>query len=201
MWLKLLMMNLVIMAICLIFPLSLLSDTSINIAWDKNSEIDIWGYRVYWGTSPSKYDNFFDVGDRTQFKLYEIEKGVKYYIVTTALDWWGNESEYSNVVSSWIGDAPQLPKELALSGNYPNPFNPGTFLNVELPETVELEISVFNMLGQQIKHILDQEFDAGFHNIYWDGTNNDGLAVPAGVYFVQLEANNEIKVRPVTLVR
>lgn len=189
------------MAICLLFPPFILSNSFISLAWDKNSENDLAGYRIYWSKSPAQFNNFIDVGDRTQYKLYDIDESVKYYIVLTAFDWWGNESDYSNVVTSWIGEQPQVPKELVLGANYPNPFNPGTFLDVTLPNDVELQINVYNIIGQKMKNIVKQKLDAGYHSIYWDGKDDNGMAVPAGVYIIRLETNNEKKVQLVTLVR
>jgi hypothetical protein len=77
----------------------------LNLAWDANTESDLAGYRVYYGTASREYGDPIDVGNTTSFRLEGLLEGVVYYIATTAYDTAGNESGYSNEVS-WTKNTP-----------------------------------------------------------------------------------------------
>jgi hypothetical protein len=76
-----------------------------------------------------------------------------------------------------------LPTELALAGNYPNPFNPITTLDYSLPEPGEISISVYNILGQKVARLFEGEKPAGRYTVTWNASD-----YPSGVYFARLEA-------------
>lgn len=86
----------------------------------------------------------------------------------------------------------QLPKTFALVGNYPNPFNPETEIKFFLERNREVELKVYNMLGQLVKTLVKDELTAGFHSLKWDGTNRDNLHVPSGIYIYSLEVKKEV---------
>jgi len=79
-----------------------------------------------------------------------------------------------------------LPSEFRLSSNYPNPFNPTTTLKYELPKIAEVSIVVYNVLGKEIKTLVQAQKPAGFYTLEWDGTNELGMNVPSGLYFVKM---------------
>ncbi|NIQ37675.1 MAG: hypothetical protein GTN81_03695 [Proteobacteria bacterium] len=72
----------------------------LDLAWDPNTEPDLAGYRIYYGTASGQYTDFVDVGDTTTYRLGSLQDGVTYYLAATAHDTSGNESDYSNEVSS-----------------------------------------------------------------------------------------------------
>ena len=192
----------VVKTIVVFFAISVFSQAAtIRIAWDENSERDLAGYRVYWGTSSKQYQHFVDVGFRTTFELVDLPEGVRHYLAVTALDWWGNESSFSNQVHAYAGEPPLLPEDVELSVNYPNPFNPGTFFNLTLPAPMHVDLAVFNRLGQKVKSIRDSELDAGYYQIYWDATDDSGTPLAAGTYFLKLNLKDRTLVRTMTLIR
>jgi len=78
----------------------------LDLAWDANTEPDLAGYRVYYGTASREYVDSADVGNTTTYLLDGLLEGVTYYIAVTAYVVYGNESDFSNEVSSDIaGDA------------------------------------------------------------------------------------------------
>lgn len=81
-----------------------------------------------------------------------------------------------------------LPKEFALMQNVPNPFNPSTMVSFALPVASKVNLSVYNVLGQHVKVLVDNEMNAGVHSVTWDGTDNSGRTVASGVYFYKLRA-------------
>ena len=87
-------------------------------------------------------------------------------------------------------DAPSLPESVALHQNYPNPFNTGTVINYDLPTRSHVEISVYNILGQQVVTLVDQALPAGQHTVGWDGNDQSGRPVASGIYLYSLKTSD-----------
>ncbi|HSW55344.1 MAG TPA: FlgD immunoglobulin-like domain containing protein [Ignavibacteriaceae bacterium] len=75
-----------------------------------------------------------------------------------------------------------------LYANYPNPFNPSTNIKFILKESVDVGIKVYNILGKEIKPLLEENLPAGEYKIQWNGKDNKGNLLPGGVYFIQMNA-------------
>jgi len=71
----------------------------IKLAWDSNTEPNLAGYKIYYGTTTGTYDNSIDVGNVTTYDLTSLPQGQTYFIVATAYDTSNNESGYSTEVS------------------------------------------------------------------------------------------------------
>lgn len=86
----------------------------------------------------------------------------------------------------------RLPDHFALLANFPNPFNPTTTITFDLPSgfSGNVELTVYNLIGQQVRNVVDQEMAAGRYRIVWDGKDANQRAVPTGVYFYSLQAGN-----------
>jgi len=82
-----------------------------------------------------------------------------------------------------------IPDKYELKQNYPNPFNPSTHIDFSLPQKAHVTLSVYNVLGQRIKTIIDQPMIAGFHHVAWNGTNELGENVTNGIYFYRLSSD------------
>lgn len=90
-----------------------------------------------------------------------------------------------------------IPQRYSLLGNYPNPFNPTTFISYDLPRDSRVEIVIYDMLGKVVKEFTISSQSAGSQRIQWDATNNNGEKVTSGIYLYHfkataLEGNNEI---------
>jgi hypothetical protein len=72
---------------------------SLNLVWDANKEADLAGYRLYYGTASKEYTQMIDVGNVTEFRLDQLQKGMAYYLALTAYDFDGNESDFSKEAS------------------------------------------------------------------------------------------------------
>jgi hypothetical protein len=94
-----------------------------------------------------------------------------------------------------------LPNEFHLSQNYPNPFNPDTRFSFALPNKCAVVIEVFSLLGRRVKVLTEGEFEAGRHEISWDGTDQTGALVASGVYFYRLRANEFVQSRKMVLLK
>ena len=94
-----------------------------------------------------------------------------------------------------------MPTEFALHENYPNPFNPSTTLRFDLPELSDVNVIIYNMLGQEVKTFNMQNISAGRHSIRWNATNDLGDPVSAGVYLYQLQTRDFVKTRKMILLK
>ena len=94
-----------------------------------------------------------------------------------------------------------LPVEFVLHENYPNPFNPTTTLRFEMPQVSDVNLTIFNMLGQKVKTFNMNDTPAGYHSIKWDATNDYGDPVGAGVYLYHLRANQYVKTKKMILLK
>jgi hypothetical protein len=81
-----------------------------------------------------------------------------------------------------------LPTEYALMQNYPNPFNPVTSIRFALPVDSRVNVEVFNVVGQRVRTLLNEEQKAGYHLVEWNGSADHGHTLGSGVYFLRLSA-------------
>ena len=112
-------------------------------------------------------------------------------------------SAYEREDLRWQGSLAQalLPLRPDLQQNFPNPFNPSTSIPFALPSRAEVRLSVFNVLGQRIRTLLNGQIEAGYHRLAWDGRNDAGRQAGAGVYFYLLESGQFRQTRKMTLVK
>ncbi|MGD9489726.1 MAG: lamin tail domain-containing protein [Calditrichaceae bacterium] len=94
-----------------------------------------------------------------------------------------------------------LPTEFSLDQNYPNPFNPETFIRFSLPEAVSATIRIYNILGQEVRVLTDNYYEAGLHSVRWDGKDNSGTMVSSGMYLYELRAGSFVQVKKMFLLR
>ncbi|NUN69797.1 MAG: right-handed parallel beta-helix repeat-containing protein [Bacteroidetes bacterium] len=88
-----------------------------------------------------------------------------------------------------VGDLSPVPETFGLSQNYPNPFNPSTAIAYQLPRDAHVRLTVYSMLGQQVRTLVDAPLSAGYHTMQWSGTDDHGAPLASGVYLYRLEAS------------
>ena len=84
-------------------------------------------------------------------------------------------------------DGIDQPAKYALYTNYPNPFNPSTMIHFSLNQSGFVRINIYNMLGQNIRTLVDRKMETGKHQLAWDGKTDAGKVVSSGVYIVTLK--------------
>ncbi len=91
----------------------------------------------------------------------------------------------------------RMPQTIALKQSRPNPFSNSTVIPYELPAGVsgEIELTVYNLIGQRIRLLVQREQRPGFYDVRWDGKDDAGRIVPAGIYFYRLEGKGFVQVR------
>ena len=95
----------------------------------------------------------------------------------------------------------QSPHAFNLYNNYPNPFNPVTTFRYDLPENSHVTITIYDMLGRQVKTLINQTQDAGFKSVIWDATNDYGNPVSAGVYLYKIQAGEFVQTKKMVLLK
>jgi len=93
------------------------------------------------------------------------------------------------------------PLTFELAQNYPNPFNPTTTIKYSLPKAETVTLTIYNMLGQKVKELVNLKQQAGNYSIVWDATDRNGVTVPTGVYFYRIEAGSFVKVHKMILLK
>jgi len=101
----------------------------------------------------------------------------------------------------WVDEGLSIPDVFALHQNYPNPFNPVTTLRYDLPENAMINITIYDMLGREVKTLMDQNQDAGYRSVIWDATNDYGKPVSAGIYLYQIQAGKYMQTKKMVLLK
>jgi serine protease len=94
-----------------------------------------------------------------------------------------------------------LPAQFELNQNYPNPFNPTTTIGYSLFAPADVEVVVLNVLGQQIRTLVNEYQSAGQHSVVWDGTDVNGNGVASGVYFYRMTSNGMVDTKKMLLMK
>ena len=105
------------------------------------------------------------------------------------LNWFPDKkNEWITAIGDEEGEP--LAREFTLMQNYPNPFNPTTTIAYNLANKTQVQLIIYNVLGQKIKTLVNNKQTAGNHTVVWNGKNEAGVSVPSGVYFYRLETKS-----------
>lgn len=94
-----------------------------------------------------------------------------------------------------------MPTDHFLSANYPNPFNPSTTIEYNLPTRSQVRVEILNMLGQTVRVLTDAPVSAGLHRVVWDGRTSYGTPVASGIYYYRIVAGDLINARKMILLK
>mgnify|MGYP000884186475 CR=1 FL=1 len=118
---------------------------------------------------------------------------------------WNNGQSYCFVINdptNPVGDNGVLiPLEYSLKQNYPNPFNPATTITYSLEKQSYVELSIYNVLGQKIKTLVNKEQPADVYNVIWNGDTDEGKAAASGIYFYEIKAGEYQNTRKMMLLK
>ena len=95
----------------------------------------------------------------------------------------------------------QLPDEFELCQNYPNPFNPATIISFSAPKQSQVKIAVYNILGQLVRELTDQEYASGAYHVQWDGRDSANTPVASGVYLYRMKTEAGAITKRMVLLR
>ncbi|MCH6559889.1 T9SS type A sorting domain-containing protein [candidate division KSB1 bacterium] len=114
------------------------------------------------------------------------------------------EDTVLNITSVRNPDPVSIPAEFSLSQNFPNPFNPSTTITFEIPQLYansNVNLSIYNLLGQKIRSLVTASMGAGIHAIQWDGKNDIGQNVASGLYLYRLTAGDFAETNKMLLLK
>ena len=153
-------------------------------------------YRIYKDgiLDGTTMDLFYDV--------YDLVSGQTYNIALTAYYVDGIESDPIEFEIMFVGADDILTLETKLLGNYPNPFNPSTTISLSLTaeDTENAELVIYNLKGQKVRTLINEQLPAGSYTIEWDGKNEKG-EISSGIYFYKLKAGDKTFTRKMLLIK
>jgi len=150
-----------------------------------------------WGAGNLTQDPLFCLPDSGIFRLAENSPCVAAADNGSNLGMFGIGCDA--IILSTIDEL--LPAAFALHQNYPNPFNPVTTIKYDLPENSQVQITIYNMLGRKVKTLVHGYEVAGFKAVQWQGRNDFGQSVGAGVYICQIQTRDFVQTRKMILLK
>ncbi len=94
-----------------------------------------------------------------------------------------------------------IPQITELQGNYPNPFNPETAIKYAVKENGPVNLKIYNLKGQLVKTLVNEQVNAGYHSVVWDGKDNFGTNVATGIYLYRLETKTYNQTKKMMLMK
>ena len=110
------------------------------------------------------------------------------------------ESIGQHFLHNYTDPYPLLPDNVVLYDNYPNPFNPITQIGYELPEESDIRIMIYDIMGRRIRTLVDMKQKVGYWSIHWNGTNDTGSPVPAGIYLYKIQVGKLSQTKKMVLL-
>jgi DNA-binding beta-propeller fold protein YncE len=188
---------------------------SVNLNWETATEVNNYGFEIERASTPhSMSSSRADLsataetrdwekigfvnghGNSHSPKIYKFEDQstsssgkYKYRLKQIDID---GKYEYSQIIEVEV----DIPTEFELAQNYPNPFNPTTTIAFSIPVKGNVTVQVFNMLGEVIETLVNQELDPGKYNYDFDAT-----ALSSGTYIYRISAGTNVEVRKMILLK
>lgn len=135
----------------------------------------------------------------TQYNFKGVLDDIRIY--NYALPYSSIQSLYDFVTDVKDEQEVSLPKNFGLTQNYPNPFNGQTNIEFQISSQSSVKIQIFNILGQKIKTLIDEEKSPGYYTIIWDSKNDFGDSMNSGIYFIKFTAGKFTEAKKMTLLK
>jgi len=155
---------------------------------------NIW-FLTYDGISPPVNTLFSASG--LNISSFGVDRQKELYVC--AFD--GKIYKFVKTLSTGTGQMEVPSRVFYLKQNYPNPFNPTTAIEFSLPQEGRVSLTIYDLVGKEVKKLLDGFMPTGMHQVRWSGTNQQGLSVSSGVYVCRLVAGERIESRRIVLLR
>ena len=179
-------------------------DSTVILAWSP-IEDDLLYYQLDRATNAMFTENVVQTFVTTNTHTDDdIDTDIEYfYRVSGYVGYW---TDYSNTVSVIIesldlDDDSAMHLDYKIHQNYPNPFNPVTILRYDLPEDAIVSITIYDMMGRQVKTLINGFQTSGYKTIQWNATNNIGQQVSAGLYLYTIQAGKFRQTKKMVLLK
>jgi PKD repeat protein len=173
---------------------SLIAPQQVSLSWNSVLDEDFNYYRIYRSLIPDFMPSITDLLSVTVDSSYidqQVLSDSTYYYRLSVIDFAGNESDFTPAVSARIvaiKDNDKISDNYLIEQNYPNPFNPSTTIRYAIPQNERVCIKIYNILGEEIRTLINKKQPPGWHFVKWDGKDNQGQLVSNGVYFYRISA-------------
>ena len=155
---------------------------------------DVWSLE-YDGENPPELSTLGDIGPYS-VTSFGIDQHDELYICSFD----GMIYKFVQTLST-VDHGDRIPNGFSLYQNYPNPFNPITTINYDLPENKHVKITIYNLLGKQIKILVNKYKPPGCYEAKWAGTDRFGKQVANGVYLVIMQTRNFSQARKIVYIK
>ena len=151
--------------------------------------------------STAEIDGFI-AGHNIQFRLWDGYLEQVLVNRDVGLHFEGQGTGIVNLVTALsVEDYDAVPESFALYDCYPNPFNPGTTISYDISKACQVTVLIHDMLGKEIRQLVNKSLDPGKYKIYWDGLTGIGEPVPSGIYFYTINSDNFLKTKKMILLK
>ena len=180
----------------------------ITLTWDPPTQRDndVMTYAIYRGVTANFTPStpLVTLNKTTSYLDGSTTIGTTYYYRVTAIDNSGNIGPFSGEITLKATDVENvegLPTDFALKQNYPNPFNPSTQINFALPNQASVKIAIYNVAGELVRTLVNDDMSAGNYRLMWNATDNNGRMVSSGVYIYRMQAGKFVSSRKMLLLK
>ncbi len=171
-------------------------DQKVILSWSPSPSSNTINYQIYRGTNAAELSYLTTVAHTLiQFDDNSVSNGITYFYKIVAINDIGSVNEFSNIIESTPQESTlgteltnTIPERFIVSRNYPNPFNPVTSFTYSIPSEMNVRILIYDMLGHEVKKIINSIEQPGTKLVTWDATDDNGRIVSGGVYFYQVSA-------------
>jgi len=173
-------------------------DEGVKLIWITETEVNNYGFEIL---RQAQYDRWSLLGfieghgnSNSPKEYFFLDEEISYGSYAYRLKQIDNDGsyEYSNEI---LVDNP-APVDYTLQQNYPNPFNPVTTISYSLPVKSQIELVIYNTLGEKIKKIVNGEKEAGTYSVEFNATR-----LPSGIYFYKLQAGSFVETKKMVLMK
>lgn len=188
---------------------SYVATQGVEIEWTTASEWNSLGFYVYRSADPNgSYEKLTvtmipNQGNTSSGSDYsyidsEAKEGVAYWYKIEEVNSDGGSTFFGPI---YVHDTSAKPHSFELSQNFPNPFNNGTVIRYQLPEDAFVNLSVYDILGQKVRTLVNETQPTNYYEITWNGKGDKNRVLPSGVYFMRLQTETFVQVRRVLMLQ
>ncbi len=195
------------------FEIFLIDTCSIAIAYSDiqkgGNGIDIYKSTVNWLEGNSDYVPCFVDPTNGDFHLQVgspcIDAGTAFFV-------YEGDTLVNISPNDYAGSAPDMgalefgaeentPLSFSLHQNFPNPFNSATIIGYTIAENSKVSLAIYNVMGQEVRTLVDNKQLSGYYSVIWDGRDNAGRVVSSGIYIYRLQTSGEVKSKKMLLLK
>ncbi len=175
----------------------------VELSWTTSRETDNLGFDIL--RSRSEEGTYIKITEELvpansdgqyQFTDKNVQVGVRYYYKLEDVNLNGVRTGHGPIAVEITA-----PETFELSQNYPNPFNPETKIRYQLPNSGKVVVKIYDILGREVKSLVNEKLEAGFHEVTWNGRNNSGRRVSSGVYYYQIRSGEFKQTKKMILMK